>query len=155
MTFLALGVMQRPGGIARQRLDLRRRRLDLEFRTQAIAHGQRKSELPFLQPVGQPGRQAERRSDVVSVEGGRRIGFDRARDIALHEQPLAVVKRRQPRMTAAQGSCLVRHAEQGADEVLERARDLDQEIGLILGRQLVRLGTRRHEPRMGIDIGVL
>ncbi len=58
-------------------------------------------------------------------------------------------------MTAAQGSRFVRHAEQGADEILERTGDLDQEIGLILQRQLVRLGARRHEPRMGLDIGVL
>jgi hypothetical protein len=30
MTLLALGMMERPGGVARQRLDRRRRRLDLE-----------------------------------------------------------------------------------------------------------------------------
>ena len=75
----------------------------------------------------------------------RRIGLDRARDVALHEQPLAVVERRQLVVARAQRGHLSAHAEKRAHEILERTRQLDQQVGLVLGRQLLRRGPRRHQ----------
>ena len=61
MTPLALGMMQRPGGVARQRLDLGRRRLDLELRADQLADLQREGELPRFEAVLDPHRQIDRR----------------------------------------------------------------------------------------------
>jgi hypothetical protein len=47
------------------------------------------------------------------------------------------------------------HAEQRADEILERPRQLDQQVRLVLGRQRVGRGARRHQPGMRLDDGAL
>ena len=55
----------------------------------------------------------------------------------------------------AQRRRLSGNAEQGGDEILERARQLDQEIGLVLGRELIRCGARRHQACVALDVGAL
>ena len=57
-------------------------------------------------------------------------------------------------MAATQGRDLVADPEQGADEILERPRQIDQQIGLVLGGQRLGRGTGRHQPGVGIDIGI-
>src|SRR5690348_12365687 len=86
MAPLAFGIVQGPGGIAYERLDLRCRRLDLELRADQAAHGERESEFPGFQPVLELGRHLDRRRYFAAIEGSRDIGLDRARHIALHEQ---------------------------------------------------------------------
>ncbi len=58
---LALGMMQRPGGVTRQRLDLGRRRSDLELGANQRAHLQRESEFPLLETVLEPHGQIDHR----------------------------------------------------------------------------------------------
>jgi hypothetical protein len=58
-------------------------------------------------------------------------------------------------MARAQARRVGRNAEQGADEILERPRNLDQQIRFILGRELVGRGTRRHKPSVQFDMALL
>ncbi len=154
MARLAFGAVQRPGGVLRQRLDPGRRLVDLELRTQRVAHGEREGELPRFE-IGERHRQGNRRRHRRPVERRRRIGLDRARDVALHEQPLAVVERREPGIALAQRGNLRRNPEQRADEIFQRTGKLDQEIGFILGRETVGRDARRHQSRMRIDVRIL
>ena len=97
------------------------------------------------------------RTEHAAIIGADGVGIvsrlDGARDVALHEQPLAVVERRQPAMAATQHGDRRRHIEQRADEILERPGQLDQEVRLVLVGELTRRRTRRHQPCMkpGID----
>ena len=143
---LAVGAVQRPGGILRQRLDLGCRLVDLELGADQAAHLDGEGEFPRLDTVGRIG------ADIDRGLRAHRIGLDRARDVALHEQPLAVVERRELRIAAAQAGDVARDAEQFADEILERSRHLDQQVGLILGRQRLRRGARRHQT--GVHVGI-
>ena len=102
VALLALGMMERPGGVARQRLDRRRRRLDLEVGANVFADGQREGKLPGFESILEPRRQRDVGGDLGAVERHRRIGLDRARDVALHEQALAVIERRQRVVAGAQ-----------------------------------------------------
>ena len=151
---LAFGMMQRPGGIFGEGRDRGRRRLDLEFGADEFAYRESEGQLPGLQI----GRRVERQADVCghrrAVERRRRLRLDGARRIALHEQTLAVVERRQPAVAAAKLRHRGRHAEQGADEILKRPRQFDQQVRLVLGGQLLGRRARRHQPCMkaGIDL---
>ncbi len=104
-----------------------------------------------------PARQVDSQFDVggdaCAVERRRGIGLDGARDVALHEEPLAVVERCQAAVTAAQICNLFADAEQGADEILEWPRQLDQQIRFVFGCQPFRRSACRHQARMDIDVG--
>ena len=151
MLLLAVGAVQRPGGVAGQRLELGRRRLDLEFRADQLAHLEREGELPGFEIV----LDLHRQLDARPLERRRGVGLDGARDVALHEQPLAVVERRKLHVHRAQRPRLRTDAEQRADEILERTRQLDQQVGLVLDRELVGRRARGHQARMHLDVGVL
>ncbi len=154
VTALALGMVQRPGGILGERGDLGRRRLDLELRTDQLAHTQCESQFPRFQAGGLE-RQTDIRRDCGAIERRRRFGLDGACDVALHEEPLAVVERRQRGVACAQRRRLGRDTEQRPDEVLERPRQLDQQVGFVLCREPVGRGAGRQQAPIGVGIGVL
>ncbi len=155
MTLLALGMVERPGGVAGQRLERRRRRLDLEVGTQEFADGQCEGKLPGFEAVFQSRRHIGFDRDLGAVERQRRIGLEGARDVALHEQALAVVERRQRVVASAEIIRFLGDAEQRAQKILEGTRHLDQEIRLVLVCKLVGRGACGHQARMDIDVGRL
>ena len=158
MALLAVGIVQCPRGVTGECLDLRRRLIDLELRTDEITDGKCERKLTVLQIPGRKRCKVDvrrnRRRDAVAVQRRRDIGLDGAGDVALHEQPLAVVERRQPVVPAAQLSNRRRDTKQGTDEILKRPCQLDQEVRFVLGGELVRRGSRRHQTGMnpGVDI---
>jgi len=151
----ALGMMQRPRGVARQRLDLGRRRLDLELRADGLANSEGERQLPGFEPGLERDRKAHRSRDGSAVESGGGLGLERAGDVALHEQALAVVERRQPAMAGAQLGRFASDAEECRDEILERARQLDQQIRFILRGHRIGRGTRSQQAGMQLDIRIL
>ena len=154
MPLLPFRIVQRPGGVLGEGGDLRGRRLDLELCPDQVADGQREGQFPGFQPVGELYRQRKSRRDGRAVERGGDVRLEGARDVALHEEPLAVVERRQATMTFPQRGCFGADGEQGADEVLQRPRHFDQEIGLVLCGKTVGGGARGHQAGMSVDVGV-
>ena len=155
MPALALGMMQRPGGVARQRLCLGRRRFDLEFRPDQLTDGEREGQFPGFQPLVERDGKVHGLRDGGAIQSGRHLGLDGAGDVALHEEALAVVERRQPDMAGTERRRFAGNPEQHPDKILERPRQLDQQIGLVLGGHRVRCGARRQQAGMHVDVGLL
>jgi hypothetical protein len=155
VSLLAFRIVQRPGGVARQRLDLGRRRLDLELRPDQLANLERKGQLPGLEPGLERDGKAHGGRDGSAVERRRDIGLEGAGNVALHEQALAVVEGRQAAVAGAQLGRFVSDAEQHSDKVFERARQLDQEVGFVLCGHRVRRGPRRQEAGVDVDVCIL
>ena len=92
---------------------------------------------------------------VVAVQRCRDVRLDGACHIALHEQTLAIEDGRQLVVTGAQLGGFRSNPEQGRQEILERAGQLDQQIGLVLVGQGIGRGARGQQPGMGVDMALL
>ena len=148
MLGLALGRERRPGGIA---LGLVQRVGMLGFRSEPAidmrgeaALGQRRAEAC-----------CQRGGKCFAIEAGGLLGADTFDGAALHEQSLHRIERGQFVMNFLQSLDLGRNAEQGADEILDMGRQIDQQLGLVLAVERAGIEPGRHQPVMEIDVAVL
>src|SRR5206468_8551104 len=92
MPTLAFGRMQGPRRVAGERVDARRRGLNLELGAELLAHRLGEGEFPGLDAILRTCADRGLAGHCGAVERGCAVRLDRTRRVALHEEPFAVVQ---------------------------------------------------------------
>ena len=139
--FLALGRERRPGGVARGEIE----RCGICFfiaepaidRGGKTLLGQRRADQIF-----------ERTAQLVAVDRRRLRGRNALHRAALHEEALHRIERRKRVVPRLQRADFRPDAEEVGQKILEMRRQIDQQVGLVLGRERCGIAPRRDEAVM-------
>ncbi len=137
MRFPARGRVRRPRGVARGDVEI----LGMRGIALPARHGEREIELaPFA-----PEARVQLGPQVLRIERRRDIRLVRVHRLALHEQALDGVERREAMMLGLERTHFVADPEELREEILDVGTDADQQVRFRLRRQGAGLGARDDE----------
>ena len=139
VALLARGTEDRPGGIAARQIE------GGGISGLVLAPDHHLGGKGELVPAG-PEMGVEGTGEGGTIEGRSRGFAVGARRLALHEEALAGVERRQPLVLGLEGSELGLDAEELGEKILEVRGEGDRKIAFGLGSQGIGVGARGHEP---------